>query len=101
MFISLFFRKKFLIGNCISDKGANFALKSNIIMDTNDSEERIPTHRELWNKCKKLLQQRLDERKYQTLKDVESRSFDNTVLTLAIKDFRMVEKLEKLFDIET
>ena len=67
-------------------------------MDTNDSEERIPTHRELWNKCKKLLQQRLDERKYQTLKDVESRSFDNTVLTLAIKDFRMVEKLEKLFD---
>jgi hypothetical protein len=67
-------------------------------MDTNDSEERIPTHRELWNKCKKLLQQRLDERKYQMLKDVESRSFDNTVLTLAIKDFRMVEKLEKLFD---
>ena len=40
----------------------------------------------------------MDERKYQTLKDVESRSFDNTVLTLAIKDFRMVEKLEKLFD---
>ena len=32
------------------------------------------------------------------LKDVESRSFDNTVLTLAVKDFRMVEKLEKLFD---
>ena len=49
------FQKIFLIGNCISDKGANFALKSNIIMDTNDSEERIPTHRELWNKCKKLL----------------------------------------------
>ncbi|GFI14387.1 hypothetical protein IMSAGC008_01940 [Muribaculaceae bacterium] len=62
-------------------------------MDTNDSEERIPTHRELWNKCKKLLQQRLDKRKYQTLKDVESKSFDNTVLTLAVKDFRMVEKL--------
>lgn len=32
------------------------------------------------------------------LKDVESKSFDNTVLTLAVKDFRMVEKLEKLFD---
>lgn len=99
-------------------------------MDTNDSEERIlafisskeelevrkgeigllpqynkkdieiPTHRELWNKCKKLLQQRLGDRKYQMLKDVESKSFDNAVLTLAVKDIRTVDKLEKLLDMK-
>ena len=58
----------------------------------------IPTHKELWNKCKKLLQHRLEERKYQMLKDVESKSFKDMVLTLAVKNFRTVEKLEKLVD---
>lgn len=64
----------------------------------NKKEIKVPTHQELWDKCKKLLQQRFGERKYQLIKDVQSKSFDDAVLTLAVKDMRMVEKLEKLFD---
>ena len=33
----------FLIGNVIAESAYNFTLKSNIIMDTNDSEEKIVT----------------------------------------------------------
>ncbi|MBD5303141.1 MAG: hypothetical protein HDS18_00095 [Bacteroides sp.] len=62
----------------------------------NDKEN--PPHSDLWHKCKKLLQQRLSERKYQLFKDVESISFDNKVLILAVKDFKMMDKLENLID---
>ena len=64
----------------------------------NKKDIEIPSHSDLWHKCKKLLQQRLSERKYQLFKDVESKSFDNKVLILAVKDFKMMYKLENLID---
>lgn len=57
-----------------------------------------PSHSDMWHKCKKLLQERLSEKKYQLFKDVESISFDNNVLILAVKDYEMMDKLENLID---
>ena len=62
------------------------------------SDKEIPSHRYLWHKCKMLLQQRISEREYQIFKDIESKSFDNKVLILSVKDFKMMDKLENLID---
>ena len=72
--------------------------ETGILPQCNKKDIEIPSHSDMWHKCKKLLQQRLSGDKFQLFKDVESKSFDNKVLILAVKDFKMMDKLEKLID---
>lgn len=72
--------------------------ETGILPQCNKKDIEIPSHSDMWHKCKKLLQQRLSGDKFQLFKDVESKSFDNKVLTLVVKDFKMMDKLEKLID---